>query len=183
VERVIEVSTPVRAAPIRARDVLLTDAVAVVGETSSRNDRRARRCRTALSVEVGAGTAVRQEVELELGMATSTTDGVTLPLAWHATGHGRLFPAFHGELEVRTVGRRAVLRLHGSYVVPLGLVGRFGDGVAGRRLARQSLVAFLEHVAARLDAVVDRQTNAVAWRPAPYPVAVDEHVRTDLHIG
>ena len=67
-------------------------------------------------------------------------------------GHERWLPEFDGELEVTVAsGEGATLRLHGFYTVPMGHIGRFGDGVIGHRLARRALTRFLDDVAARLD--------------------------------
>ncbi|HEX6421348.1 MAG TPA: hypothetical protein VFZ77_22795, partial [Acidimicrobiales bacterium] len=60
------------------------------------------------------------------------------------------------------------------YTVPLGPVGRFGDGLVGRRIARQSFESFLEDTAARLDAEVHRRSATVTWRARPYAVDVRE---------
>ncbi len=66
------------------------------------------------------------------------------------------------------------LTVRGIYTVPLGPVGRFGDGVIGRRLARQSLIAFVEGLAGRLDREAGRREAAVPWRPRPHLVTVQE---------
>jgi hypothetical protein len=67
-----------------------------------------------------------------------------------------------------------VLSVAGVYTVPLGPVGRFGDGLIGRRLARQSLTAFLEDAAGRIEADIHRRTTSETWRPSPYRVALRE---------
>jgi hypothetical protein len=98
-----------------------------------------------------------------------------VPLHWQAWGRERLFPVFDGELRAAPVGPAATtVVVSGTYSVPLGPVGRFGDGLIGRRLARQSLTAFLEDAARRIDAEVHRRLHSVAWRPAPYPVSLRE---------
>ena len=131
--------------------------------------------RSTLGVEVGA-TAFRQVVDVEIGSLTVTDADVALPLRWRASGRDRLFPVFDGRLEASPVatGTGTVLSVVGVYTVPLGPVGRFGDGLIGRRLARQSLTAFLEDAAGRIEADIHRFTTSEIWRPSPYHVALRE---------
>lgn len=105
-----------------------------------------------------------------------------MPVHWRAAGRDRLFPTFEGELEASRDDPGSCLRLRGIYTVPLRPLGRFGDGIAGRRLARQSLSAFLEQAARRLDGEVDRRLDVVSAHPASYPVALRE-VASENHIG
>jgi hypothetical protein len=80
-------------------------------------------------------------------------DGATvLPVWWEDAEHPDLFPTFDGGLELYPDGRGTALRLVGSYVPPLGLLGRFGDGLAGHRIVLASLNKFLADVAALLTA-------------------------------
>lgn len=58
--------------------------------------------------------------------------------------------------------------------MPLGPAGRVGERLAGKKLAHQSLIAFLEQSARRLGAEVARRFDAEGWHPAPYPVSVRE---------
>jgi hypothetical protein len=105
---------------------------------------------------------------------------VVLPLRWRASGRDRLFPVFDGRLEATAApgGAGTVLSVVGVYTVPLGPVGRFGDGLIGRRLARQSLTAFLEDAARRIDAGAHHRTTSEAWHPSPYRVALREAAAT-----
>jgi hypothetical protein len=66
-ERPIEASRPIGAAFAAARDVLLDDPDAVLSEAHSVAERRGTRFRIALSVDLGAGASVHQEVVLRLG--------------------------------------------------------------------------------------------------------------------
>lgn len=131
--------------------------------------------RSALGVELGA-TAFRQAVDVEIGAVQVTDADVVLPLRWRASGRDRLFPVFDGRLEATpdAGGSGTVLSVVGVYTVPLGPVGRFGDGLIGRRLARQSLSAFLEDAAGRIETDIHRRTTSEAWRPSPYRVALRE---------
>ena len=70
--------------------------------------------------------------------------------------HPDVFPVFDGELSVeRDEQGAAVLWLRGVYAVPFGPVGRFGDGVGGRRVARRCIAGFLDDIARRLDAIAE----------------------------
>jgi hypothetical protein len=181
-ERTVEASTTVRAPFERAREVLVDDCGCVVAERVTPQERRDRCFHTVLGVEIGAGGGLHQEVVVDVGAARAIDASVVLPVRWHAAGRERLFPTFAGDLVVtgEDPGSRLVLR--GTYAVPLGLLGRFGDGVAGRRLTHRSLSSFLEQAASRLDAEVDRRTASVAWHPAPYPVALRE-ASSENYIG
>src|SRR5262245_16234719 len=82
---------------------------------------------------------------------------VTIPVTWRAAGFERLFPTFEGVVELRPAGSESELHLHGNYAVPLGSMGRFGDGVVGRRIARRTAALFLEAAATRIDAAVAKR--------------------------
>jgi len=158
-------SLTVRTALARVRQVLVDDPGAVIAETRSAADKRSRRFLTELKVAMGAGASFRQEVGVDVGAAGAVDradGGIALPLRWHATGRNRLFPTFQGELEAVPSRSGRTLRLQGTYTVPLGTIGRLGDGVAGQRLADRSLVAFLGAMGRRVDAEVDRRMASVS---------------------
>lgn len=136
--------------------------------------------RSELGVALGA-TAFRQSVDIDVGDLRVTDTDAVLPLRWRASGRDRLFPVFDGRLEATpdSAGAGTVLSVVGVYTVPLGPVGRFGDGLIGRRLARQSLTAFLEEAAARIESDVHRRITSVDWRPSVYSVALREDAAGD----
>ena len=80
--------------------------------------------------------------------------GVVVPVAWHAAGFPQAFPRFFGDLVVSASDGGTRLALEGVYTVPLGAVGRFGDGLVGRRLARESLEDLLGGVAHRIEQAI-----------------------------
>lgn len=158
-ERQLQASASVRAPLATAADLLRTDpgSVFVDGPTTV-EQRRTRRFAVAVSAAVGSGTAIEQLVDLEVGKVDVEGGTATVPIRWGPAGHQRLLPTFDGELVLRADGSgRTDVELHGAYRVPLGpVVGRFGDTLVGRRVARQSLRELLDHTARRLDEVVDR---------------------------
>jgi hypothetical protein len=182
-ERTIEASTLIQAEFADARAALVEDAGSVIGDDSTLEERRDRRVRLGLHVDVGAGAGVHQQVWLQLGEPRCTEATVVLPVVWRATGRERLFPRFVGHLGVADDGGATALSLEGTYTVPLGLIGRFGDGVGGRRLARRSLAEMVERVARRLDAEVARRVPSVPSSPVLYRVAVAEHEHSEVYIG
>ena len=173
----------VRAAPAAAGKVLVDDPASVLGAVPPGADRRARRFPAELEVAMGAGASLRQEVVVDVG-AVSVVDaddgGILLPLSWRAAGRQSLFPAFRGDLEVVAGEDGSVLRLRGAYTVPLGTLGRFGDGVVGRRVARRSLEAFLHEAGRRLDEAVagraEQAGRAKAAAPGQGPLSPDAYV-------
>ena len=74
------------------------------------------------------------------------------------------------------------LRLEGSYTVPLGAVGRFGDNVLGQRLARRSLSALLEQIAYRLESEVEWRA-ALANLSDPNLLDLQETQHPEIYIG
>ncbi|HET9444108.1 MAG TPA: hypothetical protein VFO65_12340, partial [Acidimicrobiales bacterium] len=72
--------------------------------------------------------------------------------------------------------------LHGTYHVPSGPEATFGQALAERRLARQSLAAFLEQAARRLDDEVDRSADAVPVDELVHAVTLRE-ARSEHYIG
>jgi hypothetical protein len=191
VKRDIEVSTTIQVPIEQAATALCDDLGRIVADPGAGavghvdgqvngpgdwpGDQHGDRLTSTLAVGPGSGGVVSKEVEVELGGVVTDGGVTTLPLRWRATGPDRLFPIFDGVLEARGESLDASrLTVRGTYTVPLGPVGRFGDGVIGRRLARQSLSAFVEGVAQRLDREAHRMEAVVSRHPAPYAVTVRE---------
>jgi hypothetical protein len=182
-KRSIEASTVTRVAFARAREVLLEDPGAVVSETHTADERRERRFSMDLGVDLGAGASVHQTGTVQLGAPRSVDRWLVLPMSWRADGRERLLPAFEGELKTSEVRRGTRLRLTGTYTVPLGILGRFGDGVFGRRLARRSLNALVQRLASRLESEAQARLDSVGWRPAPHPDELRERTHPEIYVG
>lgn len=164
-ERAIEATILVDA-PLDAVGGLLRDPLAAIGTPAT------------LTSDVGTGPTVHRDVMLTLGPATRSGDAVTVPVGWRAAAHETLFPAFEGELTAERSGAGTRLRLTGIYTVPLGALGRFGDGVLGRRVAHESVRNWLAGVARRLDgAVADGEAGP------DHEVDLVEPTHSELYIG
>ena len=178
--RHIEASAELRATLDQAGGVLAADPGRVLTEYSTPEDSEARCFHSVLEVGPASG-GVHHSVEIYIG--DFATDGsFRVPLRWAAYGHRHLLPSFDGELTLSGAAPGSRLALTGTYTVPLGPLGRFGDGLAGRRLAQQSIAGFVEGIASRLDGEVDRRTQPVASPPGPHPASLRE-VCTDNYIG
>jgi hypothetical protein len=184
-QRFVEVSTPVRAPLGLARDVLGAEPTCLFADGVSQDHRRRREVRAELAVELGSGAAVSQEVLVAIGTARPGDDGdLSLPVSWRPVGHRRVLPGFTGEITVAVDGDGSTrLGLAGTYDVPLGHVGRFGDGLVGRRVALGTLTALVESAAARLDAEADHRSRTVPFRPAPYAPDLRESPGSENHLG
>lgn len=110
------------------------------------------RARADLQVELPGLGSVTRSACVGFGPLMEEEGAAVLPVWWEDAEHPDLFPTFDGGLELYPDGRGTALRLVGSYVPPLGLLGRFGDGLAGHRIVVASLNKFLGDVAALLTA-------------------------------
>lgn len=174
-KRGIEATTTVHAPFDGVQTVLSEEPAIVMAGDVAAPARRDRQFRSELGIDLPTGGAIRKAVDIEVGPLESANGTATMRLSWRASGHDRLFPVFDGHLEIRPEGDGATrLRVHGTYTVPLGPVGRFGDGLVGRRIARQSFESFLEDTAGRLDAEVHRRSATAAWQARPYAVDIRE---------
>jgi hypothetical protein len=158
--RRVSASTTVRAAPARVREVLLDDPGWVFGEAYELKPTRLRRLTGELSVPIGSGLGVHQEVALRLGIPRTTSQGLVLPVAWEAIRREDVLPAFDGELLVSEDRAGTRLTLGGAYSVPLGPVGWLADRIFGRQLAGRSLHAFVDRLASRLDFEIERRIES-----------------------
>ncbi|HWC09665.1 MAG TPA: hypothetical protein VG455_00435 [Acidimicrobiales bacterium] len=182
-ERTIEASTTLRASIHQVQVALLFDPGCLVRGERPSADVPESELRSTLAVETSVGPSIHQEVIVQFGALCPEGDNLSLAVTLRATSSPRLFPRFVGELEATPYGPGTVLRLYGTYGVPLSPFGRFGDGIARRRLARQSLTTFLEQAAGRLDAEADRQARSGSWVPDRYPVAVRELAASENYLG
>jgi hypothetical protein len=182
-QQAITASTSIEVAYRRARHVLVSDPGAVFMEDHATSERHHRRYRSHLSVTFGGGARVQQDVAFQLGDAESSERGLVLPMTWRATGRARLLPTFTGELHVTEAASGTALRLCGDYTVPLGVLGRIVNRMAGRRLARRSLGELVDRLAWQLSAEAER---SVGWAEPAHSSDLDalrEQPRSEIYIG
>ena len=96
-QRPIEVSSWIGAEFAHVGEVLADDPGAGIPEVATAGAQQP--TRTAMSVDLGAGASVLQEVLVRLGAGQTRESELLFPVAWRATGRMRLFPTFTGELE------------------------------------------------------------------------------------
>lgn len=106
--------------------------------------------RADLRVELPGMGSFTRSARVGFGPLMEEDGAAVLPVWWEDAEHPELFPTFDGGLELYPDGRGTALRLVGSYVPPLGMLGRFGDGLAGHRIVLASLSKFLADVASLL---------------------------------
>jgi len=103
---------------------------------------------------------IRKSVEITFGLhydvAERGRSHDEIRLHW---GSGTsLLPNFRGTLRFRIAGSGTDVLIEGSYGIPLGMLGRIFDSVAGRHIARASLRDFARRIAQALE------TNQREWR-------------------
>ena len=164
--RSIEVSKPIPVAFEAACLVLVEDPATMLSGPTTDSRRRFGHVLTDLAVTFGSGLSVHQTVAVRLGAVDASAEEAVLPLRWSATARAGMLPTFSGEFEMVDIGTGTRLRLRGDYRVPLGLLGRVGDRLVGRRLVRRSLSGLVDELARRLEAEVGRPD-----RPSTAPQA------------
>jgi hypothetical protein len=166
-----------------AREILLDVPAAVLTVTPTTRELHAGNLRTTLSVDIGAGASVHQEVTLRLDAARAIEPRLVLPVTWLATGHQRLLPAFAGELDLWEAGRDTALRVAGTYTIPLGVAGVVADRVAGGRLVHRSLRALVDQIASRLESEAARRTDAIRLSREADEVVLQASDHPEIYIG
>lgn len=127
---------------------------------------------SSIVTPVAAGTAVEQTVVVETGELQVEASAAGLPVSWTPEAHEKLLPSFRGRLVLVAESLSSTrLSIHGTYTVPLGAVGRFGDSLVGRRIARASITELVERVARALQGGY-RAADQLDRAPAP-PNGVD----------
>jgi hypothetical protein len=103
-----------------------------------------------------------KRVWAELGDPVLRPDRITQPLSWRASGATGLFPSMEAELDITPMGEWLTsISFHGSYVPPLGPLGRGADRMLLHRLAEASVRALL-----------DRMARHLAPQPGPDPLRI-----------
>lgn len=166
-ERHVAVSACFRAPVERVRSVLIDDPAAAFEPERTGADRRSGPFTVPLSVDLGGGTVLTQRVVVELGPVEHGDNALTVPIGWRPAGHKRVFPTFAGHLSIADHDGEVTVTVEGTYQVPLGVIGAFGEGVLGRRVARSTVSALAGTIADRLSAAC--AAAAPGWIPPPAP--------------
>ncbi len=152
----------------RAQAILDRDPADAFGSPVA--DVRPRRYQTTIAVQGLGGIRVSHPIEIEAHPTHADDDRSELAFSWGPSGGGEsMLPTFDGSLEFTALDTRTTrLRLDGRYRVPLGALGRFGDGVVGHRIARQSVGGLLDTIVERIEhQALDRSRQAPTI-PAPH---------------
>ena len=178
-ERALEADVRVEASPELVAEILSSDPAGILTGMPSPD---AVAFPAEIAVDLGGGTSVAHEVDAAFARLSDEGEVSRFSLSWRAHDHQSALPAFRGELEVHQESNGCRLQLSGRYSVPLGPVGRFGDLLVGRRIARRSVQAFLDAAGGRIDAEHARSRDAA--RPPTENVTVTvEDVHTELYLG
>jgi hypothetical protein len=118
-----------------------------------------------LRAKVGLEGPVAKEVVLKLGHPLISRAGLAIPVTWRATGAGLMFPRLTGEIEIRrTSVDRSSMKLQASYDPPFGWMGDILDRLLLERIARLTVVDWLERVAAGLESEFSDNPKLVSNR-------------------
>lgn len=168
--RAIDVGAPISAGSADVADVLRRGAAALFSDRyrSGLLDEAPTEFRGDLHFGGPVGS-VHHNVAVHLA---DDPEGGASRTCWRMTVQperpGRLLPSFEGTIAVVEEGGGPVVRVRGTYEPPLGMVGAFGDGLVGFRIARRSLESFVREIAERVDRAVE--SGAFAGRgSAPQP--------------
>lgn len=136
-EREIEAVTSIAVPFDAACDLLRDDPRAAVPDT--------------IVAVLGGGTGVEQLIHVEVGPLQEEQTAAGMAMSWVPDSHEKLLPSFTGRLVLVAESPSGTrVSLHGTYTVPLGAVGRFGDTLVGRRIARASITEYVERIARAL---------------------------------
>jgi hypothetical protein len=179
-EHEVEVSAVVRAAPARVREVFVDDLESVLAGRRSAEPRHSRLFLCELTVYLGSGSSLHQEVLVQAGAAQVAGGLLVVPIQLHASGRERLFPSFQGELAVLPDPSGTRIGMSGHCRVPLGRLGGFGESLMrGEQVAEESLAHYVEAVARRAADEVDRRVAS----PSRAPGSHSSDDRSEHYIG
>lgn len=106
-----------------------------------------------------AGIDLPRTVRVHVGAPVHLGDHAVVPLSWSDFRHPRLFPVLRAVLEFAPAdyGRRSVTQvgLLGRYRSPLGPFGEAVDRMAGAEIVAESVGAFVDDLAERIEAEVE----------------------------
>jgi len=145
----------------RVREILGVDASGLFHRATVAAARRVEEIVSTLHVSVGpidVAADVKIDIRRVVHNVTALGDRSTLvELSWTAARSAKLFPVMDAMLTVYPLSRAETqLDLVGYYHPPLGVVGNVIDAVVGHRLARASVLRFVQEVARQIESEVGR---------------------------
>lgn len=141
----------------RVREILGNDAAGVFQRATVAATRRVEELVSTLHVSVGpidVATDVKIDVKRVEHNVTALGDRATVvELSWTAARATKLFPVMDAMLTVFPLSpTETQVDLVGHYHPPLGVVGSVIDAVVGHRLARASVLRFVQEVSRQIEA-------------------------------
>lgn len=105
------------------------------------------------------GIELSRSVKMRFGGVVCSEDHARMALHWEDARHPAFFPVLEAIISLAplTAGRRHITQigLVGRYRPPFGALGGVADRMAGEDVAAESVAAFLQNVARRLESMVD----------------------------
>jgi len=145
-------------------EALTSDALGVFERATHTAVSRAKELVTTLHVSV-AGFDIGKDVVIRVRNVDRNASppghmgpvATALELEWHADTSAALFPTMRATLMIYPLAPgETQLDLRGAYDPPGGVFGTVADRMLGRRVAEASVHRFLEDVARRLSAELER---------------------------
>lgn len=107
--------------------------------------------KAAVGIDV-AGIPLRKRVSVTMGSLTREGDWAEVDISWSADGLRKLFPVFHGKIQLAPVDRSVTrLSVSGMYEPPLGRLGTELDDALMHRVAQRTVKELAESIAAQLE--------------------------------
>ena len=128
------------------------DTPGIVQRATTVAGRRASELDATLHAHVGP-IDIAADVSFEIGPLDATPlpsgrPALRIPITWHAIRTPRAFPVMQAELTIYPLtATETQLELAGTYVPPLGALGRAIDSALLHRIAEASVLQFVQEVA------------------------------------
>lgn len=141
----------------RVSELLGTDAARLFERATVAAARRAGGLIASLHVNIGP-IEVAADIKFDVRSVTDKVSALgehstIVDLTWTAARGASFFPVMDAQLTVFPLSRTETqLDLLGHYVPPIGVVGNLIDAVVGHRIARASVLRFVQEVARQIEA-------------------------------
>jgi hypothetical protein len=137
--------------PFRDVDRRLRGLLAGLGGMATAAYRDGEALRGRIGVGGSSELLVAKTVRIDVGLPRSSEVEMSVPIAWEATGTPGLFPTMEGDIVISSLGDQLTqLTFRGSYMPPLGQLGRAIDRVLMHHIAEASVKDFVDRIASSL---------------------------------